>query len=96
MICRRNWRTEDSYDYSGQFKPQQSSIFRSLLGITGVVGGAALVLYLSPQVRDYVTQTAPQLNPYIDSMNEVFNDWKKKASSFDIFSFTPFKFPTKK
>ncbi|KAM3179094.1 hypothetical protein ACTXT7_001232 [Hymenolepis weldensis] len=94
-LKRRNWRTEDSYDYSGQFKPQQSSIFRSLLGITGIAGGAVLVLYLSPQARDYVTQTAPQLKPCINSMNEVLNDWKKKASSFDMSSFTPFKFPTK-
>ncbi|VDO07507.1 unnamed protein product [Rodentolepis nana] len=65
--------------------------FRYLLGVTGVVGSAALILYLSPQVRDYVTQTVPQLKPYIDGMNKALDDWKMNSSSL-----TSFEFPTKK
>lgn len=94
-LKRLNRKNGNEYDYD-QFKPQQSSIFRSLLGITGVVGSAALILYLSPQARDYVAQTVPQLKPYIDGVSEVFDGWKKNSSSLDLSSFTPFEFPKKK
>lgn len=76
--------SSSNYHNSQQMPPQRSSVFRSLLGLAGVLGGAAIIVYLNPTTRDYVINSAPQLQPYAKQLDNLVADYKTKISSFQF------------
>ncbi|VDD74840.1 unnamed protein product [Mesocestoides corti] len=50
----------------------------------GVVGGAVLVVYLSPTVREYAIEAAPHLKPYIQQVDDFVAKYKQKMSSIEL------------
>lgn len=84
LYCRPSKKVFGELGISDSFHPQQCSLFRSLLGLTGIASGVGLIVYLNPSVREYITKTAPQLKHYMSRMDDIVYEWKKKASAFEL------------
>lgn len=72
-----------SYQHSDNH-PQQSSLFRSLIGLGVIIGGTSAVVYFNKPIRDYVTDKYPQLNGYFAKVDTFLTEWRSKRLNFEL------------
>ncbi|VDM31820.1 unnamed protein product [Hydatigera taeniaeformis] len=60
------------------------AFFSSLLGLTGIASGMSLFVYLNSSARQYITEVAPRLEWYMNQMDSIVCEWKKRVGTLEL------------
>ncbi|KAL7061435.1 hypothetical protein AAHC03_0893 [Spirometra sp. Aus1] len=65
-------------------RPQENSLFRSLIGLSVIIGGTSAVVYFNKTARNYATEKYPQLNDYFAKVDTLLAQWQSKRPNFEL------------